>query len=53
MRALDQLTTQLTRDVAQLNAVATGDLPAVREKLRTAGVLISPIKPVAPPKRMD
>jgi hypothetical protein len=53
MRALDQLTTQLTSDVAQLNAVATGDLPAVREKLRTAGVLISPIKPVAPPKRME
>ena len=52
-RTLETLTTQLTGDIARLNEVATRDLPALREKLRAAGLGAAAIKPIDPPKKVQ
>ena len=53
LRALEALTAQVTADIAVLNGVATAELPALREKLRAAGVAASAVKAVAPPKKVE
>jgi photosystem II stability/assembly factor-like uncharacterized protein len=51
LRAIDQMTTRLTDDIAKLNAVTSKDLPELRTKLASAGLATNAIKTVEPPKR--
>ena len=51
LRAIDQMTTRLTDDIARLNAVSSKDLPDLRAKLAAAGISTTVVKQVSPPKR--
>lgn len=50
-RTLDRLTSSITEHIAQLNAVITGDLPAVHNQVRATGVAPSLVQAVRPPSR--
>lgn len=50
LRALAQLRTRLTTDIATLNGVASKDLPALRATLRSAGLGETALTPVTPPR---
>jgi hypothetical protein len=52
MRSIDQLTQQLTANIAELNAFSTREVPALHDKLRAAGVVGVSLKAVTPPKKM-
>jgi photosystem II stability/assembly factor-like uncharacterized protein len=51
LRALEQMQTRLTTDIAALNAVTEKDLPKLRGELAAAGFGGAALKPVTPPRR--
>ena len=53
LRSLQQLRTEVTASVELLNAVTSSELPALQQKLLTAGVKAVAVKTVQPPKKSD
>ena len=51
LRTVEQLTTDLTANVAKLNAFVERELPELERRLATTGLDKPALKPVAPPKR--